>query len=112
MVIDNVTLLEWTALAVAVLCTIGFACMIMGGRRAKRAFRGKGYLRPPTGKAWLRFLYYKHYDSFEDRGIRFCYGLAHACLSIFVILAVTLAIFIGSELLLSKVSSLPTVQTN
>jgi len=109
---DTITLLKWAALIAAGLWTLGLWGIVAGSRKARRFFRGKGYLRPPTGKAWLRFLYYKHYDSFEDRGIRFCYGLAHACLSIFVILAVTLAIFIGSELLLSKVSSLPTVQTN
>jgi hypothetical protein len=112
MPIDIITILEWAALLAAALWSVGLWGIVAGSRKARRLFRGKGYLRPPTGKAWLRFLYYKHYDSFEDPGIRFCYGLAHTCLFIFVILFVALAIFLGSEFLLSRVSNGPTIQTN
>jgi hypothetical protein len=112
MVIDNLTLLEWSALALSVLCTIGFACMVMGGRRAKRAFRGKGYLRPPTGKAWLRFLYYEHYNSFEDPGIRFFYGVARLCFFGSVILALVIGIYFGSVLVLGKLASTEQMQNS
>jgi hypothetical protein len=102
-------LLQWAALISAALWTLGLWGILVGSRKAKRAFRGKGYLRPPTGKAWLRFLYYKHYDSFEDPGIRYYYRIAHICLFLFVMVAVALCIFLGSEFLLSKVSSGPTI---
>lgn len=108
MAIDYLKLLEWAGLAAAVLWTIGLWGLVMGSRKAKRAFRGKGYLRPPTGKAWLRFLYYKHYDSFEDPGIRFFYGLSHLCLAVFVFLAFALLLFLGLILLLGHVSWNPT----
>jgi hypothetical protein len=107
MQIDTIKLLEWAALASALLWMVGLWGLSSGSRKARRAFRGKGYLRPPTGKAWLRFLYYKHYDSFEDSGIRFSYGLAHLCLFLFVILAIALGIFLGSEFLLRNMSPGP-----
>ena len=107
MPIDTVTLLEYAALAASILWTLGLLGLAMGSRRARRAFRGKGYLRPPTGKAWLRFLYYKHYDAFEDPSIRSFYRLAHICLNLFVLLVVVLCIFLGSVALLTKVSSVP-----
>ena len=101
---DMVSLLEWSALACAILWTIGLWCMLVGSRRARRAFRGKGYLRPPTGKAWLRFLYYKHYDSFEDPGIRFYYRMARVCLFLFIFLVGAVAIFVGSIIFLTHVT--------
>ena len=107
MTIDTITILEWAALLAVALWVLGLWGIVVGSRKAKRVFRGKGYLRPPTGKAWLRFLYYKHYDSFEDPGIRFYYGLAHVCFFLFAIVAVTALIFLGSEVLLSKVASGP-----
>jgi hypothetical protein len=107
MQIDTIKLLEWAALAAALLWTVGLLGLAAGSRKAKRAFRGKGYLRPPSGKAWVRFLYYKHYDSFEDPSIRFCYGISHICMYLFVILVVTLTIFVGSEFLLRNVSAGP-----
>jgi hypothetical protein len=105
MQINTITLLEWAALGVSLLWTVGLWGLVMGSRRARRAFRGKGYLRPPSGKAWLRFLYYKHYDSFEDPGIRFYYALARVCLYIFVLLALALSICLGSDIVLRGVSS-------
>ena len=108
---NTMMLLEWAGLIVSVLWTVGLWGLMMGSRKAKRAFRGKGYLRPPTGKAWLRFLYYQHYDSFEDPGIRFYYRLAHLCLFIFVMFSLAVGIFLGSEFLLSKVSSGPTISS-
>jgi hypothetical protein len=101
---NPIPLLEWSGLAVSILLSVALWCVLAGSRRAKRAFRGKGYLRPPTGKAWVRFLYYKHYESFEDSGIRFYYRTARNCffLLIFVVIAVT--IFLGSVLLLARVT--------
>jgi hypothetical protein len=104
---DLFTILEYAALASAILWTVGLWGLAAGSRQAKRAFRGKGYLRPPTGKAWLRFLYYKHYDSFEDAGIRFAYRTAHVCLFLFVVLVIALSIFLGSVYLLRYVSPVP-----
>jgi len=48
----NVTVvLEWSALAVALSWFVGCWSILAGARRAKRAFRGNGYLRPPeTGR--------------------------------------------------------------
>ena len=92
----NVTaVLEWSALAVAIFWVIGCWSILAGSRRAKRAFRGKGYLRPPSGKAWIRFLYYKHYDAFEDSGIRFYYKAARVCLFLSVLIVVAVVIFMG-----------------
>jgi hypothetical protein len=102
---DIVPLLEWSALTFAILWALGLWCILGGSRRARRAFRGKGYLRPPTGKAWIRFLYYKHYEAFEDAGIRFYYSAARFCLFLFVFLAVALCIFVGSVYFLGRVTT-------
>jgi hypothetical protein len=101
---NAIPLLEWSGLAMAILCTIGLVCMLAGSRRARRAFRGKGYLRPPTGKAWVRFLYYKHYESFEDPGIRFYYRMARNCFFLFILLVVGVIIFLGSVMVLAQVT--------
>jgi hypothetical protein len=95
---NAIPLVEWSALTVAILWTVGLWCILAGSRRAKRAFRGKGYLRPPTGKAWLRFLYYKHYESFEDPTVRFYYRVARICLFLCVFIVIAVAIFLGSIL--------------
>jgi hypothetical protein len=99
----NVTaVLEWSALAVALSWVVGCWSILAGSRRAKRAFRGKGYLRPPSGKAWIRFLYYQHYDAFEDSSIRFYYKVARTCLFLSVSIVVALAIFMGLLLILTE----------
>src|ERR1700744_6301113 len=98
--IDPIAILEWAALVGAALWTIGLFGLAMGSRRAKYAFRGKGYLRPPSGKAWIRFLYYKHYDAFEDPWIRFYYKIARICLFGSVLIVVGAVIFIGLLLIL------------
>jgi len=102
---DVTACLEWSALAVAVLWVIGTWSILAGSRQARRAFRGKGYLRPPSGKAWIRFLYYKHYDAFEDPWIRFYYKIARVCLFLSVLIVVALAIFIGLLFILTAASS-------
>jgi hypothetical protein len=109
---DIALLLQWTALGVSVLWTIGLACIVLGSRQARRAFRGKGYLRPPSGKAWLRFIYYQHYDSFEDPAIRFYYRVARICLFLFVFLVLAVAIFVGLLCLLSRVTITTPPQIN
>ena len=109
---DVFPLLEWSALATAILWTLGLACVLAGSRRARRAFRGKGYLRPPTGKAWLRFIYFKHYDSFEDPMIRFYYWVARVCLFLFFFLVIALFIFIGAVGILGRVGSGPSLPSN
>jgi len=111
---EIIPFLEWSALSASLLWAAVLVCILMGSRKARRFFRGKGYLRPPSGKAWLRFLYYKHYDSFEDPAIRFYYGLARMFLFLFVFLLVAVSIFIGSLLLLGRVSPAvaPQVQDN
>jgi hypothetical protein len=101
---NAIPLLEWAGLALSILLSVGLWCMLAGSRRARRAFRGKGYLRPPTGRAWVRFLYYKHYESFEDSGIRFYYGLARKCFFLFILLLVALIIFLGSVIVLEQVA--------
>jgi hypothetical protein len=101
---NAIPLLEWSALAMAILCSVGLLCMLAGSRRARRAFRGKGYLRPPTGKAWVRFLYYNHYESFEDPGIRFYYRMARNCFFLFTLLVVALIIFLGAVFFLGQVT--------
>ncbi len=105
MAFDPIPLLEWSALAAAILWTVGLGCILAGSRRAKSAFRGKGYLRPPTGKAWLRFLYYKHYESFEDPAVRFYYRGARICLFLFVYIVLGVGIFMGLLLMLTRVGT-------
>jgi hypothetical protein len=102
---DVIPLLEWSALAVALLWVIGLWCILAGSRKARSAFRGKGYLRPPTGKAWLRFIYYKHYESFEDPAIRFYYRGARICLFACVFLVTAVGIFIGLVFLLGRMAT-------
>jgi hypothetical protein len=99
-----IPLLEWSGLAMSILLSIGLWCMLGGSRRARRAFRGKGYLRPPTGRAWVRFLYYKHYDSFEDPGIRFYYSMARKCFFLLTLLMVAVIIFLGAVYFLEQVT--------
>ena len=102
---DVTAILEWSAWAVAVLWVIGTLSILAGSRRARRAFRGKGYLRPPSGKAWIRFLYYKHYDAFEDPWIRFYYKIARICLFLSVLVVVTLIIFMALLYVLTEAST-------
>jgi hypothetical protein len=98
-------ILEWSALAAAVLWTIGLGCIVLGTRKARRSFRGKGYLRPPAGKGLLRFIYFKHYESFENRGVRFYFRVTRVCLFVFCSLVLILGIFVGSIFLLRSVTS-------
>jgi hypothetical protein len=103
--LNLIFLLEWSALAVALLWTFGLGGIAMGTRKARRAFRGKGYLRPPAGKGLFRFLYFKHYESFEDPFVRFYFRVARLCLFAFFVLVLVVGIFVGSIYLLRSVTS-------
>jgi hypothetical protein len=98
-------IVEWSALATAVLWTIGLGGIVLGTRRARRSFRGKGYLRPPSGKGLLRFIYFKHYESFENPGVRFYFRITRVCLFVFCSLVLIIGIFLGSIFLLRTVTS-------
>ena len=103
--LNLILLVEWSALAVALLWTIGLGGIVLGTRKARRAFRGKGYLRPPSGKGLFRFLYFKHYESFEDRFVQFYFRVSRLCLLAFFILVLVVGFFVGSVYLLRSVTS-------
>jgi len=56
---------------------VGVFSLWMGCHAARRDFRGKGYIRPPSGRAWFPFLLERRYKDFENPSIPFFFGISH-----------------------------------
>jgi hypothetical protein len=79
---------------------IGSCVLLLAVRKARDEFRGKGYLRTPSGTHWFRFLLEKKYDAFKSSGARFYFGISHFCLVGMMIVLGAIVILLGCQLLL------------
>ena len=106
MTITPLFVLELAGLCAVLLIIVGFGSLYLGSHKARRDFRQKGFLRPPAGAEWFRFLLFRQYEYFEDSTIRRCFGTSHVCLiaSFFVIGAV--ALFFGSAYMLKGIDGI------
>ena len=99
---DFFTILEMCGIAGLAFWFVGFIALMVGVRNARREFRTKGYLRPPSGRRWFEFLLWKQYDHFENPSTRFIFGIAHFCLMAMIVLLTAILVFLGSELVLTR----------
>ena len=88
---------------------VGFVMLLVAVRKARREFRVKGYLRPPSGARWFRFLLLKQYDHFENPSTRLFFGIAHFCMMGMIVILTAVVVLLGCELLLDSMSELPEV---
>jgi hypothetical protein len=103
---DLFSVLKLCAICAGALFCIGFIGLLVAIRRSRYEFREKGYLRPPAGTRWFRFLLQKQYDSFEDAGARFCYAMTHFCLLGVIIALAAAGILVTSEVVLNGLNGL------
>ena len=104
---DLVSVIELCGIAGIAFWLLGFCMILIGVRMGRREFRSKGFLRPPSGIRWFRFLLWKHYDAFDNPTTRLFFGYAHFCLIVMIIIATAIVVLLGSELLLNGVSGFP-----
>jgi hypothetical protein len=90
----------------------GFGMLLIAVRQARREFRVKGFLRPPSGLRWINFLLLKHYDYFENPTTRSLFGAIHFCMMVTVIVLTGAAALIGSDILLNGTSGISVSTTN
>jgi hypothetical protein len=107
MAYDFFTVLELCAISGFTFWLVGFSTLQVAVRKGRREFRSKGYLRPPSGREWFRFLIGRHYAAFENSGARFFFGIAHFCLMGLIAILVSVAILLGCALLLKNVAGGP-----
>jgi len=107
MTFDLNTIIELGAICGLAFSFVGVSSLMLATRKARREFRGKGYLKPPSGTRWFRFLLFKQYDAFGNPGIRFFFGISHFCLMAVIIVLMAVAILLGSEFLLKGMSGFP-----
>ncbi len=98
---DPLSVIKVAAVLAVALWFSGFCALYVGARKAKREFRGKGFLRPPQGTAWVRFLFMKQYEYFETPSIRFYFGASHMCMIGLLVVLGAAVVFIGSEVMLN-----------
>jgi hypothetical protein len=101
---DTLTILKIAAMCGLGFWFVGFCSLFVGVRKARRAFRGKGFLRPPRGLAWFRFLLWRQYEYFESPSIRLFFGTSHICLIGLIIVLVAMVVLIGSEVMLNGIN--------
>jgi hypothetical protein len=104
---NSIIIIEICALLGLVLIFIGLCALFLGSHRARREFRTKGYVRPPKGRAWFRFLLVRQYESFDDEGIQGAFRCAHYCLLAVMVDIGAIAILLGCEYSLKFVASGP-----
>ena len=86
---------------------VGTCALLLASHRARREFRVKGYVKPPRGRAWIRFLLIRQYEAFEDEKIQSVFRVAHFCLLAMMIDAGAILILLGCEFFLKLVASGP-----
>lgn len=106
MAYDIVSVLELCGIAAAAIWFIGFCMLLIAVRKARSEFRGKGYLKPPSGRELFRFLMFKQYEAFDSAGIRFFFGLAHFCLVLLIIVLAAIVILVGCDQLFNGMSGI------
>jgi hypothetical protein len=102
------SIIEMCGIVGVAFCLVGLTTLLVAVRKARPEFRGKGYLRTPSGTRWFRFLLYKQYESFENPSTRFFFGITHFCMLGMFIVLMAVAALVGSEYLLKGVNGLPT----
>ena len=83
---------------------VGAFSLWMGCRNAKGDFREKGYVRPPSGRAWFPFLLEKRYEAFEDSSIRFFFSISHFCLMAMMFILAAVILLVGIETLFKNMA--------
>jgi len=101
---DPLFILELCGLAGLAFLFAGLATLFAGARTARREFRTKGFLRPPSGIRWFRFLLFRQYEYFENPNTRLLFGATHFCMMGAIIVLAGAAALVGSELLLNGVN--------
>ncbi len=96
---DIYSVLELCGICGGTFWFVGSCMLLVAARKARREFRGKGYLRPPSGRGWLPFLLWRQYEAFENPGTRFFFGITHFCLMGMLIVLGAVVILLGCELL-------------
>lgn len=107
MTFDLYTILEVCAICGVACSIVGISALMVATYKARREYRSKGYLKPPSGTRWFRFLLFKQYDAFGSPGTRFFFGISHFCLMAVIIVLMAVAILLGSEFLLKGMSGMP-----
>jgi hypothetical protein len=101
---DFLSILELCGILWAAFCAVGLFSLWMGTRAARYDFRGKGYIRPPSGRAWFPFLLEKRYESFDNSSIRFFFGISHFCLMVLMLVTIIVVLLVGCNLLFNNMS--------
>jgi hypothetical protein len=104
---DTLTVLEFCAACAFAFWFVGFCMLWVAGRKAGREFRAKGYMRRPSGTAWVFFLMRRRYEAFENPSARFFFGISHFCLVGMMISVAAVVILLGCELLLYGAMQVP-----
>ena len=103
---DLLTILELCGLAGLAFLFTGVLMLAMATTKARREYRTKGFLRPPSGTAWFRFFFWRQYEYFENPRTRFLFGTAHFCMLGAIIVLAGVAALVGSEVLFNGVGAL------
>jgi hypothetical protein len=104
MSLDPFTILKIAGLCGAGFLFVGFCSLFVGVHKARRDFRGKGFLRPPQGTAWFRFLLWRQYEYFENPSIRLFFGTSHICLIGAMVVILAIAALVGTEYMLNGIN--------
>jgi hypothetical protein len=102
---NSIIIIELCALLGMAFSFVGICAILIASHRARREFRVKGYVRPPKGRAWIRFLLIRQYEAFDDETIQSAFRVAHFCLLAVMIDAGAILILLGCEFFLNLVAS-------
>ena len=83
---------------------VGVVALWMGSHAARRDFRGKGYVRPPSGRAWFPFLLEKRYEAFENSSIQFFFKISRFCLLAMILILAALILLVGINTLFKSMA--------
>jgi hypothetical protein len=104
---DLFSVLELCGVCALAFWFVGFCMLWVAGRKARREFRSKGYMRPPKGTAWVPFLLWRRYEAFANPGARYFFKISHVCLMGMIVAMGAVVILLGCELLLYGAMQLP-----
>jgi peptidoglycan biosynthesis protein MviN/MurJ (putative lipid II flippase) len=98
---DLYTFLKIAGILSLALWFTSICALFMGAHKARRDFRTKGFLRPPRGLGWIRFLFLKQYEWFETPGVRLYFGASHICLIALLVVIAAVIVYVGSDVMLN-----------
>ncbi len=104
---DLFSVLELCGMGGAIFWLIGAFALLVASRKARREFRVKGYLKPPSGTGWFPFLLGKHYEAFENPGTRFYFGISHFCLMGLILVVAAIVILLACTFFFNGLSGFP-----